>query len=141
MRVETPHERYLLGCIAIFVALSFATVILCGGAGLLWVWWSGKQAPPPGYIGDPGRGRTLVARYGCTSCHAGVREEPQGAVGPPLTAVAQRAYIAGRFPNTQIRMIEWIRHPQEVKPGTAMPDLGVSERDARDLSAYLATLR
>jgi hypothetical protein len=38
-------------------------------------------------------------------------------------------------------MLRWLRTPQEVNPRTAMPDLGVSERDARDMAAYLYTLR
>ena len=40
-----------------------------------------------------------------------------------------------------IEMAEWIRHPQQMKPGTAMPDLGVGEREARDIAAFLSTLR
>jgi len=35
----------------------------------------------------------------------------------------------------------WLREPQRVNPDSAMPDLGVSERDARDMAAYLATLQ
>jgi cytochrome c len=37
--------------------------------------------------------------------------------------------------------VQWIRDPQHLKPGTAMPDLAVGERDARDIAAYLHTLR
>ena len=76
----------------------------------------------------------LVDRYGCTACH-------EAYVAPPFDRMAARSYIAGRFPNIPIVMTEWIRHPQAMKPGTAMPDLGVSQRDARDMTAYLATLR
>ena len=64
-----------------------------------------------------------------------------GRVAPQLTHMASRSYIAGRFPNIQIWMIAWIEHPQRLKPGTAMPELGVPERDGRDMAAYLATLR
>ncbi len=89
----------------------------------------------PVTYGDPRRGEALVASYGCLACH------DRGRVGPPLKLMAKRAYIAGRYPNIQIWMIEWIEHPQRLAPGTAMPDLGVGERDARDIAAYLATLR
>jgi len=34
-----------------------------------------------------------------------------------------------------------LRDTQQVKPGTAMPQLGLTERDARDVAAYLASLR
>jgi cytochrome c1 len=33
----------------------------------------------------------------------------------------------------------FIRHPQQVSPGTAMPELGVSERDSRDIAGFLYT--
>jgi cytochrome c1 len=36
-------------------------------------------------------------------------------------------------------MQQWIRNPQHVSPGTAMPDLNVGERDARDITAFLYT--
>jgi cytochrome c1 len=34
-------------------------------------------------------------------------------------------------------LIKWIRNPQQIEPGTAMPDLGVSEDEAGDIAAYL----
>ena len=34
----------------------------------------------------------------------------------------------------------WIREPQTIEPGTAMPDMAVTEQDARDMGAYLYTL-
>jgi cytochrome c1 len=62
-------------------------------------------------------------------------------VGAPLTAFARRAYIAGNLPNTPENLVAWLRDPQAIEPGTAMPNLEVSETDARHLAAYLATLR
>jgi cytochrome c len=38
-------------------------------------------------------------------------------------------------------MVRWLRQPQAVNPKSAMPDLGVSESDARDIAAFLSTLR
>jgi cytochrome c1 len=64
-----------------------------------------------------------------------------GTVGPPLTDFADRGYIAGELPNNGDNLIRWIMDPQGVEPGTAMPDLDVSERQARDIAAYLFTLR
>jgi cytochrome c2 len=92
--------------------------------------------------GDPVRGEALFIRYGCGSCHtvAGVRTAT-GRVGPPLDGVAPRVIIAGRFANTPENMEHWIRQPQQVSPGTAMPDLAVSEADARDITAFLYTRR
>ena len=90
--------------------------------------------------GDPRRGEAMFIEYGCGSCHA-VRNvrTAVGNVGPPLDGVATRVIIAGRFANTPANMEHWIRQPQQVSPGTAMPDLGVGEGDARDITAFLYT--
>jgi cytochrome c2 len=90
--------------------------------------------------GDPSRGESMFIQYGCGSCHAlkNVRTAT-GAVGPPLDGVAIRAIIGGRFANTPDNMQRWIRDPQHAAPGTAMPDLGVGQRDARDITAFLYT--
>jgi cytochrome c1 len=62
-------------------------------------------------------------------------------VGPPLTSIGSRTYLAGELPNTPANMMQWIRHPREAEPRTAMPDTGVTDGDARDIAAYLYTLR
>lgn len=55
--------------------------------------------------------------------------------------MGDRAYIAGVLPNTPDDMIRWLQDPQGVNPRTAMPDVGASEIDARDMTAFLFTLR
>ena len=91
---------------------------------------------------DTERGRTAIRRYGCGSCHdiPGV-SGASGMVGPPLGKIAQRVYIAGVLPNEPDNMIRWIENPPGVDPKTAMPYMGVTPRDARDIAAYLYTLR
>ena len=74
------------------------------------------------------------------------REPARGKIAPavrlrPLDDMALRLYIAGLLINTPENMIAWIRHPQAVKPLTPMPDLGVLEKDARDMTAYLYSHR
>ena len=90
--------------------------------------------------GDPRRGEAMFIKYGCGGCH-GVKHvrKASGAVGPPLDGVAIRAVLAGKLSNTPENMQHWIRDPQAISPGTAMPDLDVGERDARDISAFLYT--
>ena len=82
------------------------------------------------------------AQYGCPACHTipGVKNA-NGNVGPPLARIGERTYIAGMLRNTPPNLVRWIREPQAVVPGNAMPDMGVSEADARDIAAYLYTLR
>lgn len=92
--------------------------------------------------GNPSRGPMLIRSYGCSTCHtiAGVAGA-NGLVGPPLTGIAQRSFIAGVLPNAPENMVRWIEDPKAVDPLTAMPALGVSPADARDIAAYLYTLR
>jgi cytochrome c2 len=90
--------------------------------------------------GDPERGEAVFIQYGCGSCHAlkNVRTAT-GMVGPPLDGIALRVIVAGHLANTPDNMEKWIRDPQQVSPGTAMPDLNVGEQDARDITAFLYT--
>jgi cytochrome c2 len=88
------------------------------------------------------RGRQSLADFGCGSCHEirGVTGA-HGKVGPPLTGVADRSIIAGELANTPENMVRWIRDPVAIEPNTAMPNLHVIEPTARDMVAYLYTLR
>jgi len=92
--------------------------------------------------GDPARAPALMRRYGCTSCHSipGI-QGATGLVGPPLAGIASRSYIAGVLTNDPQHMIRWILDPKGVDSLTAMPVTGVSEGEARDIAAYLYTLR
>jgi cytochrome c len=92
--------------------------------------------------GSAERGSQRIAQFGCPSCHTipGVRNA-SGNVGPPLNRFGTRTYIAGMLRNTPANLVRWIREPQRVIPGNAMPNMGVSEADARDIAAYLYTLR
>ena len=105
---------------------------------------AGKREPllPAGSARDPKRGKTALQQYACASCHRipGLTG-PEAPVGPPLDHMASREILAGVIPNTPENMVRWIRAPQEVTPLTAMPDLGVTERDAIDMTAYLYTLK
>lgn len=90
--------------------------------------------------GDPKRGEAMFIQYGCGSCHAlkSVRDAT-GSVGPPLDGIAVRVIIGGHLANNPSNMERWIRDPQHVSPGTAMPDLRVGEQDAKDITAFLYT--
>jgi mono/diheme cytochrome c family protein len=88
-------------------------------------------APVPG--GDAALGVAAMRRHGCGGCHVipGLPES-RGRVGPSL---------AGARPNRPIDLIEWIRAPQTIHPGTLMPGLGVTPAEARDMAAHLYSLR
>ena len=84
------------------------------------------------------RGAAAIGRYGCGSCHT-VKGVPgaNGLVGPPLTGVGSRQYIAGMLTNTPDNMASWIYDPKAINPKTAMPKIGLSKQDAGDIAAYL----
>jgi cytochrome c1 len=92
--------------------------------------------------GSPTRGAAQIRRYGCGTCHV-VPGVPgaNSLVGPPLRGMGERAYVAGVVVNTPENLVRWIRDPQGVDSLTAMPSLGVTESDARDIAAYLYTVR
>lgn len=88
--------------------------------------------------GDEDLGQQLIAFYGCGSCHeingvAGANSQ----VGPPLNDFHNRTYIAGSLPNTWENLATWVQDPQSIEPGTAMPNVGVTEEEARHIAAYL----
>jgi cytochrome c len=92
--------------------------------------------------GNPHRGKDKIRYYGCSACHTipGI-QEANGKVGPPLTAFALRIYIAGEVPNTPDNLRRWITNPHGIELHTAMPEMGVSDEDSKDIAAYLYMLR
>ena len=115
------------------LALSAALLTGCGNA---------KEQAARMTGGDPDRGPALIRKYGCSTCHTipGV-DGARGMIGPPLSGIASRTYLGGQLPNPPDNMLRWIEDPQSIERGTAMPNMGVSDSEARDIAAYLYTLR
>jgi cytochrome c1 len=92
--------------------------------------------------GDPYRGRDAIRTHGCGSCHTipGVNGA-DALVGPPLERLAVRGYVGGVLPNNPDNLVRWLLDPPGVDPQTAMPNLRLNEKDARDIAGYLYTLR
>lgn len=104
----------------------------------------GLAGKPMEYVpgGNTEYGKQMIAEYGCGSCHIipGV-PGANSTVGPPLSHWADRVYIAGALANRPENLVSWLMDPQAIEPGTAMPNLLMTEQEARDISAYLYTLR
>lgn len=103
------------------------------------------QSPPGFSISEGGNariGKDVIISKGCGACHVipGV-QGARGLVGPPLFFYGRRAIIAGELPNTPDNLVRWIKDPKAIEPGTAMPDLGLTDQQARDVAAYLYTLQ
>jgi cytochrome c2 len=140
MEVSTPSHAlrrrlaYRRGLAVIGLA---AAAFLLGCAG-------GQQVEPYTVAtgGSVHSGRRVIADYKCGSCHTipGI-SGAHGVFGPPLSMLARRTYIAGNFANTPANLTHWVMAPTSMKPKTAMPDLGLTRQQARDVTAFLETLR
>ncbi|WP_367898854.1 c-type cytochrome [Leptospira sp. WS58.C1] len=67
----------------------------------------------------------------CTACHSVAGSG--GNVGPALDSVGKKYDIA--------YLQNWLKDPQKIKPGTAMPKLPLSDSEIKDLSSYLSQLK
>ncbi len=132
-RRETPSKE--TAGIRLMLAVLCCVVTGCtGGQALL---------PYPVMTGGNAQhGKQVIEEKGCGACHTipGVYTA-RGVVGPPLMFFSRRTMIAGELPNTPDNLVRWIKNPKLVEPKTAMPDLGLSDEEARDVAAYLYTLR
>jgi cytochrome c oxidase subunit II len=78
----------------------------------------------------------------CASCHTIRGTAAHSRVGPDLTHVASRTSLAAAtIPNTRVRMREWLRNPQDVKPGNQMPQVPLTNAQLSQLVDYLETRR
>lgn len=134
-----PFRRIACKCKWVaFGAIAAAAALAIAGC-------SGGQTVPPYTIisgGNPAAGKQVIVEKGCGACHVipGIYTA-RGLVGPPLFFFSRRTMIAGELPNTPDNLERWLKDPKLVEPGTAMPDLGLTDQQTRDITAYLYTLR
>jgi len=100
------------------------------------------DAPRPIAGAEAVRGLAVIERVGCAACHRvpGV-DWPKGTVGGSLAGFADRSLIAGRLPNQPDVLVRWLRDAPSLSPETGMPPMPISDADARDVAAYLYTLK
>lgn len=113
------------------VTACLAAAGLLGGCG-------GQSDPLPKASAE--RGHDLIVANGCGSCHRiGGVERANGDVGPSLREFQRDPRIAGRLPNNPEETVRWLLNPQAIDPTTAMPNLGLTPEQARDIANYLYT--
>lgn len=124
-----------LPSVALFSVVAGLTSGCVGGRTL-------QKPTSPDAGGIASLGKQIIVQRKCGSCHTipGI-PGANGVFGPPLIKFGRRTYIAGNFPNQPENLVHWIMSPKSMKPKTAMPDLGLSEQQARDVATYLYTLR
>jgi cytochrome c len=92
--------------------------------------------------GDPELGRRALALHSCISCHTipGV-PKGDGNSAPSLAHWSRHTEFIGTHPNTPENLVQWLSNPAHVKPGTKMPNMNVSDKDSRDMAAYLFSIQ
>ncbi len=105
--------------------------------------WLANMASPAATPSTPmaKAGERVFMANQCASCHMIRGTAAQGLVGPDLTHVASRRTLASaEIRNTPTELRAWIADPQAIKPGTRMPNLGLSSTDYDEIAAYLEGL-
>ena len=96
----------------------------------------------PAGAGDVARGQQVFMSGSCVSCHTIDGTNAKGIVAPrPLTHFATYEQVAQAIPNTADNVTKWLTNPQDIKPGTKMPNLNLKPQEIADLTAYLETLK
>jgi cytochrome c len=131
----TPQNAYRPPLMIVAALLAAAAVATACAS-------TSRTSPPQVPRGDPQLGAVDIVHFGCGACHIipGI-DGATGLAGPPLIHWSHRGFIAGEIANNGPNLIRWIMDPKAIEPNTAMPDLGVSEQQARDIAAYLFTIR
>jgi cytochrome c oxidase subunit 2 len=105
-------------------------------------WVARQRAPaaePAGTLAT--RGRQVLARTSCATCHTVRGTSARGTAGPDLTHLASRQQLgAGAAPNTPGHLGGWIANSQTIKPGNLMPPQPLTSEELQALIAYLDTL-
>ena len=87
-------------------------------------------------------GRKIFEQTACINCHAVAGTTANGRFGPDLTHLMSRETLgAGVVRNTPENLRRWIRRPDDFKPGSLMPPMGLTEQQLDAVTTYLASLR
>jgi cytochrome c oxidase subunit 2 len=106
-----------------------------------WVAAQRRAPATPAAGSDAEAGFNLFQTKGCSGCHT-VEGVSKGKIGPNLTHVSSRGTFAGSLLEmSPANLRRWLRDPPKVKPGSKMPNLGLSDAEITQLIAYLETLR
>jgi cytochrome c2 len=115
--------------------LAIGSLTACKPSGATKLWASEVTG------GNPEHGKKAIGKYGCAACHTIDGISSEAMVGPPLTRMAARSYLAGNMQNNGANLVRFIQHPRAVHNDTAMPEIGLSDEEARDIAAYLYTYK
>ena len=106
-------------------------------------WYTAAQQPSQKPSTDSQAfGQQIFLRSVCTQCHTIKGTPANGRVGPNLTHVASKPYIAsGSLQNDRENLASWITDPQAIKPGIRMPMNTYSPEELNALVDYIQSLK
>ena len=103
--------------------------------------WIAEQTRPALVDAAVSSGRHVFETTACITCHTIAGTSANGRFGPDLTHVMSRDTIAsGVVPNTPQNIRRWIRNPDDIKPGSRMPAMNLSDQELDAVTAYLVSL-
>src|SRR5579864_1067188 len=151
----TPTAGAIAGILGLVVTVGIAITLVTMNPSFA----SGKASGTSNQLGavaaaggapvvEPGspaaEGQQIIASKPCVGCHTipGI-PGANGTIGPNLAGVASRTKIAGgAVDNTGPDDLKaWIMNPPAKKPGTLMPNLGLTDDEATKIVAYLEPLK
>src|SRR5215510_1685479 len=104
--------------------------------------WLHAQQQPANEDEKEAAGRRVFERTACLNCHAINGTNGTGRFGPDLTHLMSRRTIAsGAAENNPQKLRLWIENPDDIKPGSLMPAMKLSDADLDALVRYLETLK
>jgi cytochrome c oxidase subunit II len=104
-------------------------------------WVATQKVAPPEPEGAAAEGKAVFTRSACVGCHT-IRGVSAGALGPDLTHFGSRALFgAGLWPTTVDHVVAWVKDPAALKPGSKMPNLHLTDAEAKALAVYLTSLK
>ncbi|MCA1815302.1 MAG: cytochrome c oxidase subunit II [Acidobacteria bacterium] len=120
-----------------------AFVVVADPPDKFWAWVAAQRQPAVNPQTDSQkRGQAVFLSATCVMCHAIQGTQANASVGPNLTHVASRAWIAAEtIPNTRGHLSGWVANAQGVKPGVLMPPNSLSSEDLQSLLDYLQSLK
>lgn len=106
-------------------------------------WLAGQRLPAiEPTTPETERGRAIVEQSPCALCHTISGTRALGSTGPDLSHFASRRSLgAGAAVRNRATLANWLRNPQELKPGNQMPAVELSSADLAAVVDYLESLR
>lgn len=104
--------------------------------------WIAHQREPAHPSDSTARGRRIFETTACINCHTVAGTVASGRFGPDLTHLMSRDTLAaGVVPNTRENLRRWIKDPDELKRGSLMPAMKLTDAELDEVTDYLESLR